>query len=444
MKDKSPTPAQVQGSNGPELSGATAKRKRSSSSYIQPPEEDSGSNDSQEEFSYTPTGNSPTGYLERGICREDILLGEGYLERGCATLLAGPSGIGKSSIQMQKGCCWSCGKAAFDLEPPRQLRIVMVQNEDSNNDLARQSEVVNSLGLDLELVRKNFWIETVRGKIGRDAIRIMAFLIKWWQADVLLINPLSAYHDGDISQNTDNMKFLYGELGGLLSQLRVGVDAAHHKGKPPKGQQKPREDVYHEIMYDILGGSVLTNFFRGIMTVSPIANCDIYRFTAAKRFEESQWLTKNQMFKWHEDRAKRLWIPASVAESDEAQKACAGKTLEALYKLTPVIGAVPKPTFQMEVMRTGFTRNQFDGLLAQALDDATPEAQRLYQWSIPNPRGAAKVAISRYPQPPDETHEAVREAKAREREAQAQERKEAKARQREEARRQKTAAAYNG
>jgi len=330
------------------------------------------------------------------------------------------------------------------LEPPRQLRIVMVQNEDSNNDLARQSEVVNSLGLDLELVRKNFWIETVRGKIGRDAIRIMAFLIKWWQADVLLINPLSAYHDGDISQNTDNMKFLYGELGGLLSQLRVGVDAAHHKGKPPKGQQKNREDVYHEVMYDILGGSVLTNFFRGIMTVSPLANCDIFRFTAAKRFEESQWLTKNQMFKWHEDRAKRLWIPASVAESDEAQKASVGKTLEALYKLTPVIGAVPKPTFQMEVMNAGFTRNDFEGLLAQALEDTTPDALRLYQWSIPNPRGAAKAAISRYPQPADETHEAVREAKAREREAQAQERKEAKARQREEARRQKTAAACNG
>jgi hypothetical protein len=395
---------------------------------------DKNSGDNQEEFSYTPTGNTPVDYIERGICREDILLGEGFLERGCATLLAGPSGIGKSSIQMQKGCCWSCGKAAFDLEPSRQLRIVMVQNEDSNNDLARQSQVVRSLELDPELVRKNFWIETVRGKIGREAIRIMVWLLKWWQADLLLINPLSAYHDGDISQNTDNVQFLYGELGGLLSQLRVGVDAAHHKGKPPKGGQKARgEDVYHEVMYDILGGSVLTNFFRGIITVSPIANCDIYRFTAAKRFEESQWLSKNQMFKWHEDRAKRLWVPASVAESDEAQKASVGKTLEALYKLTPALGAVPKPTFQMEVIKAGFTRNQFEGLLAQALDDATPDALRLYQWSIYNPRGAAKAAISRYPQPLDETHEAIKEAKAREREAVAQEQKEAKARAREEA-----------
>src|SRR5262245_17453240 len=97
----------------------------------------------------------------------------------------------------------------------------MVQNEDSTNDLARQSEVMRSLNLDPELVRKNFWIETVRGKIGAAAVRIMAYLLKWWRADLLILNPLSAYHDGDICKNTDNVKFLYGELGGLLQHIQA-------------------------------------------------------------------------------------------------------------------------------------------------------------------------------------------------------------------------------
>jgi predicted ATP-dependent serine protease len=66
---------------------------------------------------YQPTGDTPIGYLKAGIRQEDIVLGNGFLERGSACLLAGPSGIGKSSIALQSGCCWSCGVEAFNLPP---------------------------------------------------------------------------------------------------------------------------------------------------------------------------------------------------------------------------------------------------------------------------------------------------------------------------------------
>src|SRR5262249_26612755 len=151
----------------------------------------------------------------------------------------------------------------------------------------------------------------VRGKIGSDAIKVMRDLVKWHQADILILNPLSAYHDGDISQNKDNIRFLYGYLGALLEELRIGLFGFHHKGKPLRtGQGKnnhPPDDVYYQVMYDILGGSTLTNFFRGIITVSPIANSQVFKFVIAKRFEESGWSTKSQPFKWHEDRSRRLW-----------------------------------------------------------------------------------------------------------------------------------------
>jgi hypothetical protein len=372
-------------------------------------------------------GNSPVGYLKARICPEDILLGDGFLERASAVLLAGPSGIGKSSIAMQVGCCWSCGVLAFDFEPPRPLRIVMMQHEDSRNDLVRQSASLCSLGVNQELVHQNFWIETVRGKIGNEAISIMRDLVNWHRADILMLNPLSAYHDGDISQNKDNIEFLYGQLGALLDELRIGLFAFHHKGKPAKGQHgknhHQEEDVYYQVMYDILGGSTLTNFFRGIITVSPIANSEVFKFTVAKRFEESGWPLKIQHFKWHEDRSKRLWVPASVAESTDARKT-SGKTLEDLYRLAPISGAVPKDTFKLEVMKAGFKRSEYEGLLAQALDDDTPDTNRLYQWRVYNPHGLAKAAISRYEQPANETHDAIREAKAQERkELQAQKRR---------------------
>lgn len=46
--------------------------------------------------------------------------------------------------------------------------------------------------------------------------------------------------------------------------------------------------------------------------MSPIGNSEVFKFTLAKRFEESEWPLKNQMYKWHPDRLKRLWVPADV------------------------------------------------------------------------------------------------------------------------------------
>jgi AAA domain len=359
---------------------------------------------------YTPKGHSPVWFRKRGVIPGDIVVGNGFLELGTAGLLASSSGVGKSSIAMQTGCCWSCGHSAFYLDVPRPLRIVMIQNEDSDNDLARQSAVIEHLGLDEKTIDHNFLIETVRGKIGAEAVRIMRDLVKFWRADLLIINPLSAYHEGDISQNKDNIKFLYGELGRLLDEKICAIFALHHKTKPPKNNgQKPNkkpEDVYFEIMYDLLGGSTLTNFFRGLITVSAIGNSEVFKFAMAKRFRESGWDQKFEMFKWHEDRDRYLWVPAGFAE---AEKAAAGKTIDDLRELVPILGTIPKDTLELESKNAGFTRIEYRGALAQALDESTPDSQRLYQWAIYNPTGRPSAAIGRSDQPDDERPDAIKE-----------------------------------
>ncbi len=364
---------------------------------------------------FQPKGNSPFGFLEKGICDNDILLGDGFLEREGAVLLAGPSGIGKSSIAMQMGCCWACGKDAFDLEPPKAHRVAMIQHEDSRNDLVRQSEALHHLGLDekeIQQVHKNFWIETVRGRIGVEAINIMRELVKWHKADILILNPLSAYHDGDISQNRDNIHFLYGYLGALLEELKIGLFAFHHKGKPPRAahggnNNRHEEDVYFQVMYEILGGSTLTNFFRGIITVSPIGNSEVFKFTLAKRFEESGWISKSQMFKWDDDPTKRLWVPASVAEADDAKKN-SKKTLADLYGLVPVMGTIHKDTLENNATEAGFKRREYRGLLAEALQDSTSDHYRIYTWQLPNPLGRPSTAYGRSEQPDDEKPKATK------------------------------------
>ena len=115
--------------------------------------------------------------------------------------------------------------------------------------------------------------------------------------------------------------------------------------EPDHRNNKKPEDIYFEIMYDILGGSVLTNFFPWDHRRLAHGNLEVFRFALAKRFPQSGWDQKFQMFKWHEDREKHLWVPASSAESDKAKTS--GKTLEDLYKLVPVLGAIQERRLSM-------------------------------------------------------------------------------------------------
>jgi hypothetical protein len=91
-------------------------------------------------------------------------------------------------------------------------------------------------------------------------------------------------------------------------------------------------------------------------------------------------LLTSQLFKWHEDTKKRLWVPASAAEGNQASSKASGKTLEDLRKIVPVTGTIMKPALEMESSKAGFTQKEYRGLLAQALDDTTADDLRLYQW----------------------------------------------------------------
>jgi AAA domain-containing protein len=94
------------------------------------------------EAPYQLRGGSPNDHFERGLRTEDILIGNGWLERGSAFWLVAQSGVGKSQAILQICICWACGKGgayAFFLEPydGRALRIVIIQNRGPMGAIAR-------------------------------------------------------------------------------------------------------------------------------------------------------------------------------------------------------------------------------------------------------------------------------------------------------------------
>jgi hypothetical protein len=388
-----------------------------------------GKNDQdQEQTPYVLRGGSIIDYRKRGIHTQDILVGDGWLERGSFFLLVAQSGVGKSQAIVQICCCWACGKggaSAFFLDPfdGRALRIIIIQNEDSGNDIHRQSCVVDALGLNdeqLELLHKNLWIETVRGKLGAAAIDVIRKILDLRNGcDLLVLNPLSAYAKGDLTRTEDAGEFLYGQFSQLLDDFNCGGGAAHHTPKSTGTTQKSKDKWSSwDFMYSGAGAATMTNHSRAYMTIDPKGDSRVFDVRMAKRVEQSGWTASKQMFRWEQRGDSRIWVPASVAEAEKAQ-ASSQKSIEDLLKLVPLTGKpIPKETLEHKACKGGggFTRQNYRAVLAQAHSESTPDALRLYDWKIYNPDGGPLAAIARVPQPLEQKPEVIKaglkEAKA--------------------------------
>jgi AAA domain len=73
------------------------------------------------------------------------LLGNRWLERGTFGLMTGSSGVGKSVAATQGGIQTAAGLPFFGIKPPRPLRVLIVQSEDSRNDRIDQVQCARLL-----------------------------------------------------------------------------------------------------------------------------------------------------------------------------------------------------------------------------------------------------------------------------------------------------------
>lgn len=381
---------------------------------------------------YQPTGRPLTDYLKTDRNPAYSVLGHYWLERGCAAFLYAQSGIGKSSLTMQASACWACGKECIDLSPPHPLRIVVFQNEDTENDLCFQSKIVNSLKLDHQLLAQNCWIETLRGVQGRRAIDAMSAVLEVRKpTDLIFINPYGPYMGGDIMKPADNANFLYGDLQPLLVHFNCGAVIPHHTSKT----QFQRRDSWspYDYMYSGAGPATITNFARAVITIEPIKDSKIFQFRAAKRFRESGWLFDVANFRHSDDPDCPIWLPASIVDAKEAKK-LVRKELSELIELVPPLESIGKKDLWLLAKKAGFRHDEFDGLLERALSENTIDKERLYDHSIFNPKGPAFRHVSRTPQPEDQTAQALRAQReevlrARDRERKRRERAEERAEQ---------------
>lgn len=214
------------------------------------------------------------------------LLGNRYLSRGDGAILSGTSGIGKSSLTLLLAVLWALGRPALGIEPSGPLRSLIIQSEDSDGDVAEVwQSIVHSLNLtpsEITQVRSMVLVVSDRTSRGLAFHRKLKDHIAAFTPDMVWINPLQAFLDGDITASQDLGRFLREQLNSLNDPPRFAYVLIHHTTKPATGKDRA-ERLWHEVMYDMAGGAELINWARAILSLRPAAAEGDFNLVLAKR-----------------------------------------------------------------------------------------------------------------------------------------------------------------
>ena len=233
-----------------------------------------------------PVLRSPSSFALPPDNDTTILLGDRYLNRGDGAVLVGTSGIGKSSMEMQMAVTWALGRPCFGIKPNGPMRSLIIQSEDSDGDIAEMwtsmSVTMRLSQEDRELVNERVKIVNERVKRGREFTHELKKSIEAHNPDLVWINPLQAFMDGDVTDSQDLGQFLRGDLNKLNVPPRFAYMVVHHTTKPSTGKDRG-ERQWHEVMYDMAGGAEIINWARAIMSLRAAPTEGDFNLVLAKR-----------------------------------------------------------------------------------------------------------------------------------------------------------------
>lgn len=227
-----------------------------------------------------------TGFTVPRADDRSVLLGNRFLNRGDGGIIVSSSGVGKSSIYIQAAILWALGRPFFGIKPNGCLRSLLMQSEDSEGDVA---EVVTSIVLGLKLtpaeiqaVGERVVLVTDRSHRGPGFLAECKVQIARHTPDLVWINPLVAFLEGDMKEAGDVGRFLREGLNGLNSDAGFGWIVVHHTTKPPQDKGKTERN-WSEVMYDMAGSYDLIGWARFIISLRPTETQGQFNMVLAKR-----------------------------------------------------------------------------------------------------------------------------------------------------------------
>jgi len=266
------------------------------------------------------------------------LVGRNWLKREGSLLLIGASGIGKSSLVMQMAISWALGRPLFGLQPVQPLKVMLVQAENDEGDLAEQFQgVLHGLDIDryfdedeMKLIRKNLVTFTNRTHVGKEFVDAIERRVKEVRADIVIVDPLLSFIGDDISKQEVCSRFLRQWLNPVSAgksehDHKFAWVLCHHTNKP-KGRENGYTGTISERAYSGAGSAELTNWARAVLYVEETPTNEdadrIFTLYAPKRasrsgLESVEGRDTDQIWIEHNKEGKINWNQRAQPDSAE-------------------------------------------------------------------------------------------------------------------------------
>jgi hypothetical protein len=250
---------------------------------------------------------------------ESNLLGNGFLRRGQTGLINGATGIGKSSLTTQAGVEWSVGRSALGIKPQQALRVLIVQSENDDSDVAEMRDGILS-GLQLSDAELSLYKENVRimrsFKSGAKWLAEITADVVEHRPDLIIVDPLFAFAGVDLAKDQPGLSaFLREMLLPFTIKYRLGVLLVHHTNKPPASKGNASTYAAGDHAYSGSGHNELPNFVRFVVVLRSLGSSTVFEFRIGKRWkragmtDESGTLVDRRLIK-HADTGL-FWEPAT-------------------------------------------------------------------------------------------------------------------------------------
>ncbi len=305
-----------------------------------------------------------------------------FLEREHFCVVIGPSGVGKSVFTVQFSFFVGAGKNAFGIPVGPPLKVAVIQAEDNRNDVIEMTQMLPALGFsdsDLRLARQNALIVSINYLAGRQFLSALELNLatlrgSGFVADLVIINPLTAYLGGDETKPEVCTDFLRLGLNPILTRYRCGALILHH---PPKTTHNSTDKFsYYDWQYRGAGSAHITNAARATIGIEPTSTEGVFRFIAGKRGERIGWESRETF--WAHSKNGTLWIPASREEIAVAKSKT--KQSEAdIFDLVPTVDPISQEALvEKAAAKKNIGRDRCRRFVAILLDQ-----EKIFEHSIP-------------------------------------------------------------